>query len=375
MRLIATSVALLLALLSIAAARGFLTGVGSGGICVGAACTSFSVSGPPAGIAGTPSSAFTVTLSTGSFSGAQTITISDGLAGAARGVFTPSVGSPGTGSVVVTPTAASTSFTFTYTAVQNGTYTFAFANSAGWTNHSPMTFVATETYTATGPSAGVAGTPSSNFTITLQGGAKFTGAQTITISDGGQGGTLTPSVGAPGVSSVTVTPLAASTSFTFTYTAVRNGSFTLAFSNGNGVGFTDPASLPFTATETYTASGPSAGTTGTPSTAFTVSLSGGAQFTGTQTITITGGAGGAITPSVGGSGIGSVTVTPPAATSSFTFTYTAPIATTVNIAFTNGQGWADPASLPYTSTGGVVTCTNSLDFTQACNSQYIGAIL
>jgi len=53
-------------------------------------------------------------------------------------------------------------------------------------------------------------------TVTLTGGT-FDGTHTVTLSDGRNLGTFTPSVGSSGQSSITVTPTAASSSFTFTY--------------------------------------------------------------------------------------------------------------------------------------------------------------
>src|SRR6202035_2700074 len=84
--------------------------------------------------------------------------------------------------------------------------------------------IAGASYTITGGSGTIGvGTPTASFTVTLAGGAAFTGDQTITISDGGDGGTITPSVGPPGTSSVIVTPASAAASFTFTYTPASVG--------------------------------------------------------------------------------------------------------------------------------------------------------
>ena len=85
-------------------------------------------------------------------------------------------------------------------------------------------------YTATGPASGAISVPSTNFTVTLATGT-FNGSETITIADGSEGGTLTPSVGSPGTSTVTVTPTNGTTSFTFTYTPVVNATVTLTFTN------------------------------------------------------------------------------------------------------------------------------------------------
>ena len=101
------------------------------------------------------------------------------------------------------------------------------------------------TYAATLPpmAANVVASPSLPFTVTL-GTGTFSGSQTITISDGGQGGTITPSVGGSGVGSVTVTPTNGSTSFTFTYAGASAGVKTISFSNAQG--WADPRPLSYT---------------------------------------------------------------------------------------------------------------------------------
>ena len=97
--------------------------------------------GPSSGGMGVASSNFTVTRSSGTFNGTQTVTIADGSAG---GTITPSVGSPGTGSVIVTPTSGTSSFTFTYNAASPAaTKTLMFTNSAGLTESpSSLAYVA-----------------------------------------------------------------------------------------------------------------------------------------------------------------------------------------------------------------------------------------
>jgi hypothetical protein len=102
-------------------------------------------------------------------------------------------------------------------------------------------------YTATGPSGGASGTPSEPFTVALEAGASFTGElQSITISDGDAGGTITPSVGSPGVGSVDVAPANLATGFTLTYTPASPGAQALTFTNGQG--WPNPAALVYTAT-------------------------------------------------------------------------------------------------------------------------------
>ena len=105
-------------------------------------------------------------------------------------------------------------------------------------------------YSIIGPSSGSIGSPSSIFILNLETGASFTGNQTIVISDGGAGGTFTPSVGAPGIGSIVVTPPetvggSPATSFRFTYTALGSGNVTFTFSNLNG--WNDPAPIVYAA--------------------------------------------------------------------------------------------------------------------------------
>lgn len=92
----------------------------------------------PAGVTASPSMNFTVARSAGTFNGSQTITISDGAQG---GTITPSVGSPGTSSVTVTPPSGA-SFTFTYSAASTGSKTITFTNAQGWSNPSPLIYYA-----------------------------------------------------------------------------------------------------------------------------------------------------------------------------------------------------------------------------------------
>ena len=68
----------------------------------------------------------------------------------------------------------------------------------------------------------------------------------MTIADGSDGGTITPSVGSPGTSSVTVTPSNGATGFTFTYNAASAGAKTLTFTNSAGLP-ESPSSLSYTA--------------------------------------------------------------------------------------------------------------------------------
>jgi hypothetical protein len=113
-------------------------------------------------------------------------------------------------------------------------------NAQGWNNPSPQTYTsAADILTLTGPTSGNVNVASTNFTMTLT-GTTFNGSSTVTISDGSQGGTFTPSVGSPGTSTVTVTP-PSGTSFTFTYTPVVVGAITLTTTNAQSWGNPSPA--------------------------------------------------------------------------------------------------------------------------------------
>ena len=105
-------------------------------------------------------------------------------------------------------------------------------------------------YSVIGPSTGAVGMPSATFILNLETGASFTGNQAIVISDGGVGGTFTPSVGSPGIGSVVVAPPETvggppATSFRFTYTALAAGNVTLTFANLNG--WNNPAPIVYAA--------------------------------------------------------------------------------------------------------------------------------
>lgn len=109
-------------------------------------------------------------------------------------------------------------------------------------------------YTLTGPSTGVAGAASSPFTIALRGGATFmidsnltTCSDTITLNDGGDGGTFTPSIGSSGVGPLVVRPCSGTpNSFTFTYKPASPGVKTLTATAG-AQGWVNPAGASYTA--------------------------------------------------------------------------------------------------------------------------------
>lgn len=106
-----------------------------------------------------------------------------------------------------------------------------------------LPYLATSGVTISGPSSGSVGVDSFDFTVTIATNSTFNGTQTVTLSDGGNGGTFTPSVGSPGTSSVTVTPANAASSFTFKYKPASGGTKTLTPTNGQG--WTNPATNSF----------------------------------------------------------------------------------------------------------------------------------
>jgi hypothetical protein len=126
-------------------------------------------------------------------------------------------------------------------------------------NNVPSTATAT---TLTGPTTGTAGVASSNFTVGVSPvGSNITGTVVVTPSDGGAGGTFSPT----SVSLTTASPTA-----TFTYTAAAAGTITISTTNNGSL--TNPTSITFTASaassETLSINTIATQTVGTP---FTVS--------------------------------------------------------------------------------------------------------
>lgn len=96
------------------------------------------------------------------------------------------------------------------------------------------------------PETGAAGAASNAITVTLWGGATFTGDQTVTLTSDNASDVLTPSVGSPDTGSVTVTPANGATSFTFTITRSSAGTSTITPTAGQS-GWTMPAAVEYTA--------------------------------------------------------------------------------------------------------------------------------
>ncbi len=167
-----------------------------------------------------PSHAF-VTQASGNFTVAptlvvpsDTVTPSDGGSG---GTFTPSS---------LTFTATSAPKTFTYTAASKGVKTLGLTSAAS-IPVVPSSLSCTigqvpVNYTLAGPSGGLAGSPSSNFTLTP---ASSVDSDAISLSDGGSGGTFAPS---------SLTFIATSAAKTFSYTPTTPGAKTLTATSSYG---------------------------------------------------------------------------------------------------------------------------------------------
>jgi hypothetical protein len=129
-------------------------------------------------------------------------------------------------------------------------------NPAGellWANRlTPITagYLAGSSYSTSGPMFGTVGSPSTNFTVTLAGGAIFepdsdsVARETITLNDGGAGGTFVSSVGPSGIGPLAVSA-ALGTSWTFTYKPAIVTTATITFTSTPALGWKDPASFSF----------------------------------------------------------------------------------------------------------------------------------
>ncbi len=190
--------------------------------------TAYTMTGPTTGLVGVASSIFRVTLGTGTLSGLVVVTPDDSSAG---GTFTPPA-------VNLTNTARTA--TFTYTSSAAATDTISVTNNSTLVDPSPISYVASAvavpatTYTLTGPSSGVVGSPSANFTVHLASGT-LAGTATVTPNDGGNGGTFMP----PSVGLTFASPLAI-----FTYTAASSGLHLIATTNNAGL--SNPSPLSYT---------------------------------------------------------------------------------------------------------------------------------
>lgn len=180
---------------------------------------------PATGNAGALSGNFTLNPTLGDWPNSVTITFSDGSQG---GTFTPSSVSPVAGGY--------SPVTFQYTPVIAGTITITPSSSGAMTDPSGVTYTsyAANTYYFTGASSSVVNQTSGLIYLYPLDGVWQTGS--ITLSDGGGGGTF---------SSTTLTPiLGTRTPVSFTYKNTSQGTYTITPSS-SGV-YTDPSALSFT---------------------------------------------------------------------------------------------------------------------------------
>lgn len=183
-----------------------------------------------------------------------------------------------------------------------------------------------------GPSAGVVGVASTNFTVSANG--TISGSVIVTPNDNGGGGAFTPT---------TVTLSSGAPSAPFTYTPASSGVKTISATNNGGL--TNPADIPYVsnpaAATAVTMSGPTTGSSGVQSTNFTV------------------GANGAITGSIvvtphdasGGGTFAPTSVTISGASPTGNFTYTPGSTGTKTISVTNDRSLTNPSNISYVSTG------------------------
>jgi hypothetical protein len=282
-----------------------------------------------------------------------------------------------------TPVATKTDASITaagYAGVYNSKDTATIAMSIdNFVLDNTVTISAATATTLTGPTSGVVGTASAAFTVGADG--PITGTVTVTPSDGGAGGTFSPT-------SVAIS--SASPTATFTYTASSAGAKTISVTNNGGL--SNPSSIDYTAAS---AASTVSSVTVSPSTA-TVSGGGTQQFTATvagtnspsQAVTwaVTSGVGtinssGLYTAPAATGSAQSATITATSAqdgTKAGTATVTVPVAA-ANNALTSGTGnvlfspynWDIQASAAKTINAGAyfktifggTTCTLNFDMT------------
>ena len=226
----------------------------------------------------------------------------------------------------------------------------------------------TPDYSISGPSSGYIHTASTNFTITNLTGNWTSTPKTITISDGGNSGTVTGAGSGCGSSGTTPygLSLTSGTACTFTYTAAVLGSLTLTSTINSG---TDPLSNTYGYTSsgwTSAFSGCSSGNLRVASATCTVTLTGG-TFDGAHTVTLSDG--GNLGTFTSGSSGNPLTVTPTASTSSFTYTYTPYLVGQKSISATTNQSYlAAPTPFLYTSSS-----TDVCTFTAKANGNWASA--
>jgi hypothetical protein len=231
----------------------------------------FNVTGPVSGTVGVASGNFTVALSAPA-SGSQAVTITSSNSG---DTISPSVGSPASGAVTVTPPANATSVTFTLLPTSNAARTLTFTNGQGWVNPTPLTY-STQDVSLTGIS------PSSLPNATV--GVAY--SQLLTATGGSAPYTWSVSSGALPVGLSLATSLTNSTTtISGTPTVSGTSTFTIQVQSSGGA----------TTTQSYT------------------------MLTSAQTVSSGGGGGGVVYPSI--SQVVVSTTTPTSATISWYTNY------------------------------------------------------
>jgi hypothetical protein len=200
-----------------------------------------------------------------------------------------------------------------------------------------VTSTAATGVTLSGPSGGVVGVASANFTVGVTpGGGTISGTLVVTPNDSGGGGTFTPS----SVNLTTGSPTA-----TITYTPTSVGAKTIGVTNAGGL--SNPTTLTYTssgsAATAVTLTGPTTGIAGVASTNFTVGANG--VITGTVSVTPSA-SGCTFTPS-------SVNISSGSPTATFTCTPAAAGAKSITLA--NNGSLSNPSAWTYTASAALAT--------------------
>ena len=198
-------------------------------------------------------------------------------------------------------------------------------------------------YSVSGPSSGYVHVASTNFTLTNT--TSWYDARTITVSDGGNAGTVT-SCNGTGTAPYAISFSGAWSTCTFIYTPAVTGALTLAFSISTGTNPTPSTSAYTSNAWTLAISGCTSGNMRVASSSCTVTLTGG-TFDGTHTVTLSDA--GSLGTFTSGSSGNPLTVTPTALTSSFTYTYTPYLAGKKLMSATANLSYWTATSAIYTS--------------------------
>jgi hypothetical protein len=189
------------------------------------ASSAFAFTGTVPAQTGATGTAFTTLSLAGYFSGGTTPYTYAVQSGALPGGLSLNTS---TGDITGTPSASGS-----FTAVIRGTDAAAATADTGSISFTISVGGAATAITMTGPSTGVVGSPSTNFTVGANG--TISGSHVVTPSDGGGGGTFTPT-------SVTIS--SGTPTQTFTYTPASSGAKTISATDAGG--YTAPSSLTYT---------------------------------------------------------------------------------------------------------------------------------